>query len=150
MKNKLFWCKQCLNNSYRPRITFDPETKLCNGCMHHRNKFNGVIDWEQRRAVFRKICESHKQKGISYNLRKPDVICPCSGGKDSSYIADKLKKEFGLKVLLVSCRPLIQARMGWRNLENLILSGFDHIRLSPNPTWSKRGIYNPGSPVACF
>ena len=30
-KDYLFWCKSCLNNSLRPRITFD-EKGWCNAC----------------------------------------------------------------------------------------------------------------------
>lgn len=130
----MFWCRNCLNNSYRPRITFEKETGWCNACVHHRKKFDGTIDWEARKKRFEKICDKHRRKDNYF-----EAIVPCSGGKDSSYIAHRMKNDFGMKVLVVSCRPLIPTKIGEYNLENLILSGLDHLKISPNPEEIKAG-----------
>lgn len=130
----MFYCRNCLNNSYRPRITFNKEG-ICNACVHHVNKFNGTIDWNARRKRFEEIANTYKRSDGYF-----DLIIPCSGGKDSSFIAHKCKTEFGLKPLLVSCRPLIPMRVGQRNLETLIyVGGFDHIQLTCNPDEIRRG-----------
>ena len=152
---KLFWCKSCLNGSHRPRIGFDKNRGVCNACLHHEDKFNRVIDWKERKKRFEELCFKFKRDDDYFS-----VIIPASGGKDSSYIAHKIKTEygvdtkFGVKPLLVSCRPLIPTRMGERNLENLILSGFDHIRLSCNPEeiriGSKIGFIEQGRPWHVF
>ena len=34
---KLFWCNNCLNNSLRPRITFDKK-RWCNACQWMKEK----------------------------------------------------------------------------------------------------------------
>ena len=39
---KYFWCKNCLNMSTRPRITFD-EKGFCNACQWMAEK--KVLDW---------------------------------------------------------------------------------------------------------
>lgn len=146
---KLFWCRNCLNNSFRPRITFEKETGWCNACVHHRNKFNGAIDWGERKKRFEKLCDEYRDPNKPFH-----VISPCSGGKDSAYIAHRLKNDFNMKVLVVTCRTLMPARIGERNLENLILSGFDHIKLSPNPEdirlGSKIGFIEQGRPWHVF
>ena len=40
----VFWCKNCLNMSTRPRITFDDEGN-CNACQWAEEK--KVIDWKR-------------------------------------------------------------------------------------------------------
>ena len=45
MQKKIFWCKNCLNMSTRPRITFD-EKGWCNACQWMEEKKS--IDWDPR------------------------------------------------------------------------------------------------------
>ena len=72
----MFWCKNCLNTSTRPRITFD-KRGYCNACQWSEEKKN--IDWVSRQNIFKKTLK--KNKG-NY-----DCIIPVSGGKDGSYVA---------------------------------------------------------------
>ena len=58
--------------------------------------------------------------------------CFCSGGKDSSTIAYRLKHEFGLNPLLVTFSPLLVNEVGAANREALIRHGFDHVFFRPN------------------
>ena len=44
-KSYLFWCKSCLNNSLRPRITFD-KNGWCNACQWMLEKKK--IDWKKK------------------------------------------------------------------------------------------------------
>ena len=46
MKNKVFWCSNCLNMSTRPRISFN-EKGQCNACTWSEEK--KTFDWEKRK-----------------------------------------------------------------------------------------------------
>ena len=45
LKNdEIFWCKNCINMSTRPRIEFD-KNGICNACSWSEEK--KVLDWEK-------------------------------------------------------------------------------------------------------
>ena len=54
MKNKkeVFWCKNCLNMSTRPRITFD-DRGWCNACQWMEEK--KVLDWSKREKELKSL-----------------------------------------------------------------------------------------------
>ena len=79
----MFWCKNCLNTSTRPRITFDKKG-LCNACQWAREKKK--INWKSRQSLLKKIFNKK-------NNNQFDCIVPVSGGKDGSYVAHTLKKK---------------------------------------------------------
>ena len=118
----MFWCKNCLNTSTRPRITFDKKG-LCNACQWAREKKK--INWKNRQSLLKKIFNKK-------NNNQFDCIVPVSGGKDGSYVAYTLKKKFNINPLCVTVRPPLELDLGNRNLRNFINSGFDHIHISPN------------------
>lgn len=117
----MFWCNNCLNTSTRPRITFD-KRGICNACQWSEEKKK--IDWKKRQEIFKKII---KKDNVRY-----DCIVPVSGGKDGSYVAYTLKKNFNLNPLCLTIRPPLEIQLGSDNLKNFINSGFDHIHISPN------------------
>ena len=119
------YCKKCIIPDTRPRITFD-ENGVCSACQWAEEKNN--IDWDSRRREFKALLDKYRSKDGKY-----DCIIPCSGGKDSSTIAYKMKYEFGMHPLLVTVPPCIYTDVGRRNLENLLKRGFDHIMYTPNP-----------------
>ena len=127
MKNKVFWCKECTNISTRPRLTFD-EKGVCSACNHHKKKHDGTINWKNRWQRLVDICNQHRNK------KGFNVLVPCSGGKDGSYVAWQLKHHPDLKMnpLCITFRTPLQSRMGRQNLENFVASGFDHILISPD------------------
>ncbi len=45
-----------------------------------------------------------------------DVIVPCSGGKDGSYVAHMLKNKYGMNPLAVTWAPLKFTNHGRQNL----------------------------------
>ena len=54
---------------------------------------------------------------------------PISGGKDSTFQVWYLKKEYNLKILLVSYNHCFNTNAGLLNLNNLVeKSGYDHIK----------------------
>ena len=73
---KIYWCKNCLNMSTRPRITFD-ERGWCNACQWMEEKRS--FDWSRRKAELLNILEKSRSKSGNF-----DCIVPVSGGKDGS------------------------------------------------------------------
>ncbi len=124
MSTKIFWCKNCLNMSTRPRISFD-DRGWCNACQWMEEK--KTFDWSSRERELKELLQKYKSKTGNF-----DCIVPVSGGKDGSYVAYMLKYKFGMNPLAVTVRPALSLEIGDKNLHNFIHSGFDHIHLSPN------------------
>ena len=125
------FCKKCTISNQRPRITFD-ESGICSACnfaLFKRTK----IDWEKRKKELHSLLDKHRKSDGSY-----DVIVPCSGGKDGSFVAHKLKTEYGMNPLCVTWAPLVSTELGRTNLNSFIQSGFNHILGTPNPLITKK------------
>jgi len=120
------FCKTCTISNQRPRITFDAEG-VCSACNYQNYKRN-VIDWTEREQELMKLCDIHRKSDGSH-----DVIVPCSGGKDGSFVAHQLKYRYGMNPLCVTWAPLRPTDIGRQNLDSFISSGFDHILGTPNP-----------------
>ena len=101
------------------------------------------LNWDSRLIELKNILK--KKKNSIY-----DCIVPVSGGKDGSYVAYKLKNDYGLKVLTVTSRPPLESEIGKKNLIQFVNSGFDHIHITPNQkamkTLNKIGFIKKGSP----
>ncbi len=121
--SKLFWCSNCLNNSLRPRISFDKKGR-CNACQWSEEKKK--LDWGKRKKELFQILKKYKSKGIY------DCIVPVSGGKDGSYVANKIKDELGLNPLTVTSRPPLESDLGKKNLSNFLKHNFDHVHITAN------------------
>lgn len=124
-KTKVFYCTKCVVSNQRPRIIFD-ERGVCSACQHAERK-KTQINWDQRENELCELLDKYRSKDGSY-----DVIVPCSGGKDSSYIAHQLRDKYGMHPLTVTFAPHIYTDIGWQNLQNFIKSGFDNILMTPN------------------
>ena len=57
------------------------------------------------------------------NLNRQCIV-PVSGGKDSTYVADKMKNEFGLNVLTVTITPPLETELIQKNLERFLCMKF--------------------------
>ena len=121
------YCTRCTISNQRPRITFD-EDGVCSACRFSEYK-RKLIDWEARKKELEILCSKHRKSNGDY-----DVIVPCSGGKDGSFVAHKLKYEYGMNPLCVTWSPLKATDIGRKNLDNFIQSGFNHILGTPNPS----------------
>jgi N-acetyl sugar amidotransferase len=119
------YCTKCLMPASRPRIEFD-SNGVCNACKWAEEKAIEV-DWESRRKELTKLVDVSKQK----NPNKFDVIAPSSGGKDSSYVAYRLK-QLGLTPLTITLKPPLPFEIGEKNLEHFVNFGFDHVHITPN------------------
>ena len=83
MNKNLFYCKNCLMPSTRPRITFD-KSGVCNAC-GYKKKIK-KINLKKRHEELEIILKKYRSK-----TKEHDCIVPWSGGKDSSYVAYQLK-----------------------------------------------------------
>ncbi|MDC8758882.1 N-acetyl sugar amidotransferase [Janthinobacterium fluminis] len=119
------FCTLCTVSNQRPRISFDANgvCSACNFALYKRNK----IDWAERERELIALCDRHRKNNGEY-----DVIVPCSGGKDGSYVAHQLKYKYGMNPLTVTWAPLKATEIGRRNLDAFIQSGFDNVLGTPN------------------
>jgi N-acetyl sugar amidotransferase len=119
------FCRKCTMSNQRPRITFD-KNSVCSACNYAEYKFK--LDWETREKELFALCEKHRKNDGSY-----DVIVPCSGGKDSGFVAHMLKYKYGMNPLTTTWAPSIYTDIGRKNLDNLVyVGGFDNITGSVN------------------
>ena len=125
------FCRKCTMSNQRPRIVFD-EHGICSACNFAEFK-RSKIDWEMREAELLALCDKHRKANGQY-----DVIVPCSGGKDGSFVAHQLKNKYGMNPLCVTWAPLKASAIGRKNLDSFINSGFNHILGTPNPQVTKR------------
>ena len=109
---KIFWCKNCLNMSTRPRIEFSKEG-WCNACSWSKEKLK--INWKKKIIDFKKLIQTNRKNKIF------DCIVPCSGGKDGTYVCNKIKS-LGYNPLMVTVRPHLETDVGKKNLENFLFS----------------------------
>ncbi len=125
---KITYCKRCLYPSNaKPTIIFDNDG-VCSGCRYHEQRFKIKIDWTERKKLLDNIIEEAKVNSKK-NRSSYDCIVPISGGKDSTFQVWYLKKEYNLKILLVSYNHCFNTNAGLLNLNNLVeKSGYDHIK----------------------
>ncbi|CCQ73073.1 N-acetyl sugar amidotransferase [Magnetospira sp. QH-2] len=129
MTASIQFCSRCLMPNTRPRVVFDDQG-VCNACLNADTK--AAIAWDARRQEFHDYVERLRPKEGPY-----DCVVPWSGGKDSTYIAHRLKVEFGLNPLLVTFSPLLPNDVGMNNREELLKLGFDHLMVRPNQAVSR-------------
>lgn len=122
---KVKFCKKCVMSNQRPRITFNEEG-VCSACtfaVHKREE----IDWAEREEELRSLCDQHRKNDGSF-----DVIVPCSGGKDGSFVAHMLKEKYNMNPLTVTWAPHVATDIGRKNLTSFIDSGFTNIMGTAN------------------
>lgn len=118
------FCKKCVISNMRPRITFNDEG-VCSACRFVEQK--AKTDWGERERELRAMLDKHRKGNGQF-----DVIVPCSGGKDGSFVAHQLKYVYGMTPLCVTWAPLLATDIGRQNLDAFIASGFDVIQGRPN------------------
>ena len=125
------FCRKCTISNQRPRITFD-EDNVCSACNYAEYK-RTKVDWNLREKELVELCDKHRKSNGEY-----DVIVPCSGGKDGSFVAHQLKYKYGMNPLAVTWAPLKATAIGRDNLDAFIASGFNHILGTPNPQVTRK------------
>ena len=122
------FCTRCLYPEIHPlNITFDEEG-VCSGCRIHEEK--DILDWKERAEKLRKILNGYRNRsGNNY-----DCIIPVSGARDSYFIVNKIKNEYGMNPLLVTYNKHYNTDIGIRNLAYLrILFDCDIMTLTVDP-----------------
>lgn len=136
-------CKKCVMLETRPRLTFD-ENGVCAACQWAEEKKTS-IDWKAREDELKKLCDDIRGK---YQY---DCIVPASGGKDSTYVAHKMKHEYNLNVLTVTITPPLETALIQENMRNFLEHGYDNIKVTPNPkiaqVINKYGLVEQGRPL---
>ena len=120
----IFWCKNCLNMSTRPRINFDNKG-WCNACQWMEEKKE--LDWSLREKELVSLLDKYRKNDGSY-----DCLVPGSGGKDSAYQAHVLKYKYGMNPLTITWPPILYTTYGYENWKNWVDSGFDNISFNRN------------------
>lgn len=127
----------------RPRLTYDKEG-VCNACEWKEIKEN-EINWDERQKELEKLCDSIRGK------YKYDCIVPVSGGKDSTYVAHKMKHECNLNILTITITPPLETNLIQENLKNFLEYGYDNIKITPNPVITQKinkiGFIEQGRPL---
>ena len=118
-------CKICVTSNQRPRITFD-KNNVCSAC-NFAHKKHKITDWKKREKELVQLLDKHRSKNGYW-----DVVVPCSGGKDSVYVAHMLKYKYNMKPLTATWAPMIYTDVGRRNLQHMIDSGIDNITGTPD------------------
>jgi len=122
-KKPVQWCAHCLAMSTRPRITFD-ERGWCNACRWTERK--KTLDWAARQGELERLLNKYRRHDGRF-----DCLVPVSGGKDGSYVAYKLKHEYGMNPLCLTITPAMPLALGEENLRAFVESGFNHISINP-------------------
>ena len=95
--------------------------------MQSRKKKKKIINWEDREKELNDLLDKHRRKDGYW-----DVVVPCSGGKDSADVAHILKHKYKMNPLTVTWAPMLYTDVGIKNLKNMIDSGLDNIKATPN------------------
>ncbi len=118
-------CDKCVITNQRPRITIN-EDGICNPCKYWARKHSS-FDWNSLADEFRELCDKYRSSDGSY-----DVLVPSSGGKDSSYVAYRLRDEYDMHPLTVTWSPSLYTEIGFENFQNHIHHGLDNVLVTAN------------------
>lgn len=122
MKN-IKWCSNCVAMSTRPRITFN-DKNLCNACVWSKQKKK--YNWDLNLKKLKYFIKKNVKKKSQF-----DCIIPVSGGKDGSFVFDRVKNKLKLNPLAVTINPHLPHKLGKINLENFVNSGAPLIQINP-------------------
>ena len=103
-------CSRCLYTEHHPLGIYIDDNWLCSGCKVHEEK--DTLNWPEREQKLKSILSEYKNK----NLNNYDCIIPVSGARDSYFIVDKIKNEYGMNPLLVTYNAQYNTERGIRNL----------------------------------
>lgn len=119
------FCRKCTISNQRPRIKFDKHG-VCSACNFAEYK-RANVDWNKREDELVALCDRFRRNDGRY-----DVIVPCSGGKDSAFVAHQLKFRYGMNPLTVTSAPLLYTDIGRANLEAMVAHGLDNLKVTTN------------------
>ena len=125
-------CKRCILPSTYPDIHFDRDG-ICNFCLGESSD-KEAGEKSLGRQKLDELIRTYKGKSKKY-----DVIVGLSGGKDSSYVAYYLKKEYDVKILGLNYDIGYRSTYAIQNLEILANKlEIDLLTLRPNRAFLKK------------
>jgi N-acetyl sugar amidotransferase len=125
LPSEIKFCKNCVVSNQRPRTKFN-EDGICSACEWSLEK-DFTINWDEREKELEELCNRFRKSDGNF-----DVIVPGSGGKDSAFVAHQLKHRFGMNPLCVTWAPFAWTDIGFKNLNDFVLSGFNNIIGQPD------------------
>jgi len=131
LPEKVIYCKKCTLSNQRPRTKFD-EKGICSACNFAEYE-KKEVQWKKREEELKRLCDKFRKNNGDF-----DVIIPCSGGKDGSFVAHQMKYKYGMNPLAVTFSPIRYTEIGRKNLQGFVDSGFSHILGTPDPTVTKK------------
>jgi len=144
MNSKIYFCQRCVINNLRPKslpeykktAAFNAESVdfldgICPAC--HWAERKKSIDWEHRYQQLGDLCDTYRSSTHSF-----DVIVPSSGGKDSRYVADVLRRDFGMNPLTVTWAPNLWTSIGTTNFRSQSDNGFSNLLFTPDQITHKK------------
>lgn len=125
-------CKICVVPEGFPHITFDKEG-ICSLCRAYKGKAETLRLRAEYRARFEKLLKSVTGNGAY------DILMCYSGGKDSTYTLDILRRKYKLNVLAFTFDNGFIPERTYTNIRNVVESlGVDHIFFKPDFKIMKR------------
>ncbi len=130
LPKKIIFCKKTLISNQRPNssIEFSHNSKSKKKTLFiDKNGFSDSwkfsrlkkkINFKDREKKLISLLEKHRGKHGEF-----DCIVPGSGGKDSCYASDILKRKYGMNPLTVTWSPILYTDYGYKNFKNWISSG---------------------------
>jgi len=123
-------CNRCILPATYPDIRFD-KAGICQFCLAPPE--TETLTPEARRKKLDTLITAYRGKG------KYDVAVGLSGGKDSSYVAWYLHREYGLRILGINFDNGYRSDYAIRNLEALTDAlCIDLVTLRPNQTFMRK------------
>ncbi len=129
--NEVKFCKRCVVSNQRPRIVFDDDG-ICSACRFAEYKYK-KIDWKSREDAFKSLLDKYRKNDGTW-----DVLVPCSGGKDSSFVAHQLKQKYGMHPLTITWAPFVYTDIGFKNFVSFKDAGFNNLMAWQNGIFHRK------------
>jgi len=130
LPKKIIFCKKTLISNQRPNSSIEFSHKIESKKKTLFIDKNGISDSWKYSRLKKKINYEDREKKLLNLLDKHrgkhgefDCIVPGSGGKDSCYASDILKKKYNMNPLTVTWSPILYTDYGKKNFNNWIFSG---------------------------
>jgi hypothetical protein len=131
-------CTRCVLDESFPGISFD-DAGRCSFCRRWVGEKRQQELRNEYRAKFERLLELRRGKGPY------DVLVAYSGGKDSTYTLELLRRTYGLKVLALTFDNGFISPFALRNIQHITdMLGVDHISFRPDFGLLKR-IFSEGA-----
>lgn len=141
IKNHMKLCARCVLPETFPGIKFDAGG-VCNHCRQAEKRSETLAPNQARyQQKFFDLLDRLKREtrntppGTGFVDHSYDVLLAYSGGKDSSYTLQVLKKDFNLRVLAITFNHGFVSNQTLDNIRIVTHAlNVDHLMISPNPT----------------